>query len=155
MQVKTKSKPKPLVLGIPPNIPAPREPTPPTRPIGELDTLAANFQYLSDRVGDVTIYNDLPPNAHEFLTRTQLAINNLRGYTRQIKDRDLKEYREALASQQIGIVCKVSFVGLMTVFLCGLVTSFQTKEVYVQPVQNSYQSGVPLGSPNSSQLYPP
>ncbi|MBW4516033.1 MAG: hypothetical protein KME11_12515 [Timaviella obliquedivisa GSE-PSE-MK23-08B] len=152
---KTKRKPKPLVLGIPPPIPAPREPTPIARPIGELDALAANFQYLSDRVGDVTIYNDLPPNAHEFLTRTQLAINNLAGYARKVKDRDLKEYREALASQQIGIVCKVSFVGLMTVFLCGLVTSFQTKEVYVQPVQNGSQSGVPLGSPNGSQLYPP
>lgn len=152
---KTKRKPKPLVLGIPPSIPAPREPTPIARPLGELDALAANFQYLSDRVGDVTLFNDLPPNAHEFLTRTQQAINSLSGYTRKIKDRDLKEYREALASQQIGIVCKVSFVGLMTVFLCGLVTSFQTKEVYVQPVQNGYQSGVPLGSPNGSQLYPP
>jgi hypothetical protein len=152
---KTKRKPKPLVLAIPPTIPAPREPTPPTRPIGELDTLASNFQYLSDRVGDVTTYNDLPPNAHEFLTRTQLAINNLSGYVRKVKDRDLKEYREALANQQIGIVCKVSFVGLMTVFLCGVVTSFQTKEVYVQPVQNSYQPGVPLTAPNGVQLYPP
>jgi hypothetical protein len=152
---KTKRKPKPLVLGIPPSIPAPREPTPPTRPIGELDALAANFQYLSDRVGDVTTCNDLPPNAHEFLTRTQLAINNLAGYARKVKDRDLKEYREALANQQIGIVCKVSFVGLMTVFLCGVVTSFQSKDVYVQPVQNSYQPSVPLTVPNGSQLYPP
>jgi hypothetical protein len=152
---KTKRKPKLLVLGIPPNIPAPREPTPPTRPIGELDALAANFQYISDRVADVTINNDLPPNAHEFLTRTQLAINNLSGYAQKVKNRDLKEYREALANQQIGIVCKVSFAGLVTVFLCGLITSFQTKEVYVQPVQNGYQSGVPLGSPNGSQLYPP
>jgi hypothetical protein len=155
MQVKTKSKPKPLVLGIPPSIPAPREPTPPTRPIGELDALAANFQYLSDRVGDVTLENDLPPNAHEFLTRVQQAVNNLRGYTRQVKDRDLKEYREALANQQIGIVCKVAFVGLTTVFLCGIVTSLQTKEVYVQPNPYRVQSDVPLTAPNGAQLYPP
>lgn len=155
MQVKTKSKPKPLILGIPPNIPAPREPTPPTRPTGELDALAANFQYLSDRVGDVTLFNDLPPNAHEFLTRTQLAINNLRGYTRQVKDRDLKEYRTALANQQIGIVCKAAFVGLTTVFLCGIVTSLQTKEVYVQPNPYRVQSGIPLTAPNGAELYPP
>jgi hypothetical protein len=155
MQVKNKSKPKPLILGYPPPIPAPREPTPPTRPIGELDALAANFQYLSDRVGDITLDNDLPPNAHEFLTRTQQAINNLRGYTRQVKDRDLKEYREALANQQIGIVCKVAFVGLTTVFLCGIVTSLQSKEVYVQPNPYRVQSGVPLTVPNGSQLYPP
>jgi hypothetical protein len=151
----TKRKPKPLVLAQPPNIPAPREPTPITRPLGELDALAANFQYLSDRVGDVTIYNDLPPNAHEFLTRTQQAINNLRSYTRQVKDRDMKEYRTALANQQIGIFCKVAFVGLTTVFLCGIVTSFQSKEVYVQPNPYRVQSGIPLGSPNGSQLYPP
>jgi hypothetical protein len=155
MPTTHKTKPKPLVLGIPPSIPAPREPTPINRPIGELDALAANFQYLSDRVSDVTTCNDLPPNAHEFLTRTQQAINNLRGYTRQVKDRDMKEYRTALANQQIGIVCKVAFVGLTTVFLCGIVTSFQTKEVYVQPNPNRVQSGVPLTAPNGSQLYPP
>lgn len=155
METKTKRKPKPLLLAQPPQISAPREPTPLTRPLGELEALAANFQYLSDRVGDVVIYNDLPPNAHEFLTRTQQAINNIAGYTRKVKDRDLREYREALASQQIGIVCKVSFVGLFTVFLCGLVTSFQGKDVYVQPIQKSSQSGVPLAVPSVSQLYPP
>jgi hypothetical protein len=153
---KTKRKPKPLVLAQPPKIPAPREPTPPTRPIGELDALAANFQYLSDRVNDLATYNDLPPNGHEFLTRVQQSINNLAGYTRKVKDRDLKEYRESLAHQQIGIVCKVTFVGLMTVFFCGLVTSLQQKEVvYVQPNPYRVQSGDSVGDSNGSQLYPP
>jgi hypothetical protein len=152
---KTKRKPKPLLLGIPPTIPAPREPTPVTRPIGELDALAANFQYISDRVGDVTIYNDLPPNAHEFLTRTQQSINHIAGYVTKVKNRDLKEYREALANQQIGIVCKVVFVGLTTVFLCGLVSSFQKEVVYVQPNPYRVQSGVPAAAPNGVQLYPP
>jgi hypothetical protein len=152
---KTKRKPKPLVLAIPPTIPAPREPTPITRPIGELDALAANFQYLSDRVGDVTTYNDLPPNAHEFLTRTQQSINQIAGYVTKVKSRDLKEYREALANHQIAIVCKVSFVGLMTVFLCGLVSSFQKEVVYVQPNPYRVQSGDPAAAPNGVELYPP
>lgn len=95
-----------------------------------MDALAANFQYLSDRVSDVTLNNDLPPNAHEFLTRTQQAINNLSNYTRKVKDRDLKEYREALANHQIELVSKIAFAGIMTVFLCGLVSSCQ-QEIHV------------------------
>jgi len=154
METKIKRRPKPLELGIPPNIPAPREPTPPARPMGELDTLAANFQYISDRVADVTTYNDLPPNAHEFLTRTQQSINHIAGYVTKIRSRDLKEYRETLANHQISTVCKVTFVGLVTVFLCGLVNSFQ-QDSYVQPNQKSTQSGVPLSGANGTGVYPP
>jgi hypothetical protein len=152
---KRKTKPKPLVLAIPPTIPAPREPTPITRPIGELDALAANFQYLSDRVGDVTTYNDLPPNAHEFLTRTQLSINHIAGYVTKVKNRDLKEYRQALASQQIGTVCKVAFVGILTVCLCGVVSSFQKEVVYVQPNPYRVQPDGNARTDSGSQLYPP
>jgi hypothetical protein len=147
---KTKRKPKPLALAPPPTIPAPKDPTPPKRPIGELEALAANFQYLSDRVADVTAYNDLPPNAHEFLTRTQQAINQLATYTRKVRDRDLREYRETLASHRVSLLCKISFVGLLTVFLCGLISSFEQKS-HVQP----YQNPVPAGATSGTQLHPP
>jgi hypothetical protein len=120
-----------------------------------LDALAANFQYLSDRVDNAVTYSDIPAPAYEFLTRTQLAINNLRSYTQKVKERDLKEYRTALANQQIGIVCKCIFVGLMTVFFSGLAASFQTKEVYVQPNPNRIQPTGNAGDSNSSQLYSP
>jgi hypothetical protein len=151
---KTKRKPKPLALAPPPTIPAPKDPTPPQRPVGEMEALAANFQYLSDRVGDVTHYNDLPPNAHEFLTRTQQAINNLAIYTRKVRDRDLREYRETLASHRVSLLCKISFVGLLTVFLCGLISSFE-QETHVQPYQNRVPPTVPTGTANGAQLYPP
>jgi hypothetical protein len=156
MQTKTttKRKPKPLELAQPPNIPAPREPIPVTRPLGELEALAANFQYLSDRVGHLATSGDLPPNAHEFITKTQIAINNLAGYTRKVKNRDLKEYREALANHQISLVCKFVFVGLMTVFFCGIVSSFQPQN-NVQPNQKPVQSGVSPDVSSGSQLHPP
>jgi hypothetical protein len=154
MEVKTKRKPKPLILSPPPSILTFREPIPAARPLGELDALSANFQYLQDRVSDVTLNNDLPHNAHEFLTRTQQAINNLSSYTRKIKDRDLKEYREALANHQIELVSKIAFAGVRTVFLCGLVSSCQ-QETYVQSNQKSNQSSVPFWSADGIKHYAP
>jgi hypothetical protein len=155
MTITSKRKPKPLELGMPPAIPPPPQTIPPTRPEGELDALAANFQYLSDRVADVATRGDLPSNAHEFITKTQTAINNIAAYTRKVKQRDLNEYRTTLANHRVDIVLKVAAIAVLTLFCGFLFNSSNNQPVYVYPNQNLVQPGDPNGVPHADGIHPP
>jgi hypothetical protein len=144
MQTKTKRRTKPLVLAEPPEIPT-RDPTPLKRPLNEIDALVVNFDFLLTCVSEVATRGDLPPNASEFLSRNQQSLGNLRDYTLKLKSRDLREYRETLASHRIAIVLKVGAIALFSLIATTILGSTNHAQTHPQSIQNGVSNSYSVG----------